>query len=847
MSTKKRVLKSMGYPLAACAAFAVMNTAVFAETDENQPDMAENQASETTMTNDQQTSAEPSIEETEQQQQQDEIDQINKAIDQRQKLMQKNNANNLNAPNENNAETNGEDSKDTQLITDRPEQSEEVETTIGDVDQKNQGSFDNIENGFEIFVDKNGVYRVTFTIDENAEAEELTIELSKALDALQRYAAVTGSTTMQPGDTRAFEVWINSESGHTYRYKKGSFVLTTPEVFALSKEELDQLKDEGLIDEETYQEKLEELERIGEVIGFDGQQLDSGHLSSSRLDVHIYHPAFREPLIDNGVPESDIDSRHIWSGDITRTLNDIKNRYEKDSIKSAVEQLMCDYYSKEDNTKYENINDVLANSPNALADFLSYTFGYQVCEIDVERSVRYNAFYNNIIRYVYANDKNEIDDITGGEKGITETTKTIYSNVLDHDDGTIYDNCVSAIDAGFYNGKNGMLQGWKYSEIMSYLFGLPEDSLLAMDEDGNILLNPRGYPICGFGTGNEADPYYTASNYEKYGAKKRVINTTEATYNNVEWHKNKSEYARIATIAEYMKGTQGTKLSDIDKSVWEKADDFFDLLLKNGICKDPKEARQVSFMMAFNIDGLIAGNGYQDTVWGWHNTIKLERVDGELKLEKVDDKGNPLDATFQLWYYVDVNNDGQYTDGVDDKYFYTTIKDDSGKSIPGFVKYDPSNKTLEYTIDTTGGKLDINYKMLEGITYYLQEVLAPKGYSIDSTVYIICDEDSLEAAESMVKQDSSVSGRTYKHAGAIDSQTPLKIQIVNTKETTPPEPEEPKKPTPPEAPVTPTSEQPKIEVATGVFVDAQLWMSLMGASAVSLAGARRLKRRNRIK
>lgn len=87
MSTKKRVLKSMGYPLAACAAFAVMNTAVFAETDENQPDMAENQASETTMTNDQQTSAEPSIEETEQQQQQDEIDQINEAIDQRQKLM----------------------------------------------------------------------------------------------------------------------------------------------------------------------------------------------------------------------------------------------------------------------------------------------------------------------------------------------------------------------------------------------------------------------------------------------------------------------------------------------------------------------------------------------------------------------------------------------------------------------------------------------------------------------------------------------------------------------------------------------------------------------------------------
>ncbi len=77
----------------------------------------------------------------------------------------------------------------------------------------------------------------------------------------------------------------------------------------------------------------------------------------------------------------------------------------------------------------------------------------------------------------------------------------------------------------------------------------------------------------------------------------------------------------------------------------------------------------------------------------------------------------------------------------------------------------------------------------------------------------------------------------------IGVQFKLEKDEPDTPEPPKPTPPEPEKPTPPE-PEKPTQEQPKIEVATGVFVDAQIWMSLMGASAATLAGAK-LHRRNK--
>ena len=62
----------------------------------------------------------------------------------------------------------------------------------------------------------------------------------------------------------------------------------------------------------------------------------------------------------------------------------------------------------------------------------------------------------------------------------------------------------------------------------------------------------------------------------------------------------------------------------------------------------------------------------------------------------------------------------------------------------GWVEYDPDNKELNYTVSTTNGTLNIDYALLEGVVYYLQEKAAPDGYKVDSNIYVICDEESYQ-------------------------------------------------------------------------------------------------------
>ena len=163
----------------------------------------------------------------------------------------------------------GEDaSGDSGLITERKEQDEnEVRTNFSDLDNKDTTStLETVEEHYDLFVDENGVYQLTFIIQEGTDSEDITIDLTKALDALQAYAGATGANTLQPGDTRAFQIWITSESGHTYKYKDGSFILTTPE------------SDPDDIPENPAQ-------------GFDGQDLDNEHTGPATRDAYTNLPA----------------------------------------------------------------------------------------------------------------------------------------------------------------------------------------------------------------------------------------------------------------------------------------------------------------------------------------------------------------------------------------------------------------------------------------------------------------------------------------------------------------------------------------------------------------------------
>ena len=106
------------------------------------------------------------------------------------------------------------------------------------------------------------------------------------------------------------------------------------------------------------------------------------------------------------------------------------------------------------------------------------------------------------------------------------------------------------------------------------------------------------------------------------------------------------------------------------------------------------------------------------------------------------------------------------------------------------MKYDPDNRALNYTIDTTGGKLNINYALLEGMIYYLRETVAPENYKLGTTVYVICDDEETAAkAQSMMKDRSMdiSEEEVFSYAGKINSEQALKIKVVNKPvETTPP-------------------------------------------------------------
>ena len=686
-------------------------------------------------------------------------------------------------------------SQEQQLITDRPEQSEEIVVTIGTPTEKTK-TFEMLQDSYELFVDDKGVYRLTYTIPADTDAETLTIDLAKALEALSAYAGFTGSATLEPGDSRLFEIWITSESGHTYIYKKGSFVLTTPAMETTKEAETEPASDaapETTEDPETTPETTAapetnaapetEAETSAEetepaVTGFDGQELDENYLGNDSMYVTIKLPAVKTAMVSWGcAPEADIDRNLVGSYEVNQFKKKLREYYGTEDTNAAVTALVLDYYFDGvlDKVGYKDTVELFSQSEAARSDVMSCTAGKQVGTIATPQSLRYDHFYNDLIFVVYGEDA--VRDAAGENTGVTTDTKTIYT-ITDHDDGKVYPECYAANELGSY-----------YVRTVGR-YGLPEDTLIAFTETGFAF---------GFLIENPVEgelPYATASNSAQYG---RTVTTTQAAYENDSWHTHTDEngvrdYISEATIGNYMKGTEG---KPIDESVWERADQFFEQLLQDGLCATPEEAAEVSFMMAFNVDGELTGNGYQNTSWGWNNTIQLERIDGELRLVKTDENDAAItdsETTFQLWYYEDTTGDGRYTE-EDEKYFYTLIpavgEDGTTKSVPGFARYDAANQELSWTIDTTGGKLNIDYSLLEGMIYYLQEVAAPEGYELDKTIYILCDDEETAGQAEEMLADASVEKKdenAYTYAGAIDSEKPLEIRIVNQK-TPEPEPE----------------------------------------------------------
>ena len=279
-----------------------------------------------------------------------------------------------------------------------------------------------------------------------------------------------------------------------------------------------------------------------------------------------------------------------------------------------------------------------------------------------------------------------------------------------------------------------------------------------------------------------------------------------------------------------------------ESNAWEKANTYFNELLKEGLSSD--EATWRAFAMAINIDHYRAGNDYQDTAWMWYASLKLHQTDGTLDITKRDTNGNIIgddagesQTSFYIWRTI--GDDGvalvtpQYCvyQGPTTKVTYKKDADgndtdeiESTEEVAGYYYWKDysTDDTDTYTVTTTNGNLKIDYLFLENMVYYLQEAVAPNGFQKDTNVYVICNgkqytnllKEAAKDANSGITTDAE--GNVYyianvaagtsgaaQYLGEIKGGYTLKVEFVN-----PGIPSVPDVPNIPNVPDTPRSENP---------------------------------------
>ncbi len=576
-----------------------------------------------------------------------------------------------------------------------------------------------------------GRFKLTYTIEEGTADELLHVDLTYALRLLNQYASENQLNTnvLQPGDGLVYDIYVTSNSGHTYRYLDGSFVLQTPDL--------------GTGESES-----------GTDTGFDGQTLPEEYQSSGKVLISSGSKPIQQLLYDLGIYD-DFDiagsmNGHELDAEETATVMEyLGGRYgEGLTVEQYLEKYIIDYYGGE----YDSFTDLINKNKTAYDEIYGtagnkpLTFegenGKYAVDMPVSPAMKYDNFYENLLSFVFGNEQ-DISEATGGLVKIDEGITGFKG-----EDGTQYT---------IYNDNDYFLCAEFGGEIWNLC-----------DADGNALYWYKDGR-------NLTDVKYLRAD-DGTLLPLEAVSSYRFEFKNDSW--SSGDHPGY-TVGDYM---------DFTGKAWNQANDYFNTLLSKGI--NAEQASWAAFAMAFNLDGELTGNEYQLTQWSWYNALKLERVDGVFDLTKVDEKGETItsgETTFQLWYYEDTDGDNLYTES-DDKYFLVA----TGDNTYGFVKYDHANTELTYTINTTDGNLHIDYALLEDIIYYLQEVVAPEGYEIDKTVQIICNEDQYQQAQDMLwdadieVQTSEDGGRLFAYIGSIDSEKPLYYEFVNAAAEQPP-------------------------------------------------------------
>lgn len=738
------------------------------------------------------------------------------------------------------------DSKDDTSEPETPAESEEKGETPAegegtDTEEKPEEKPEENPDYSVAYDPKTGHFNVTFNIKADAEGDQ-TIELSKVQEVVEKYGEKkfdewlqtdpnaknwmddalwyaqygqsskktvdfngasytlyvyydeeTGSVCQrvafnnEPGCTTMFDVSLANGSKHTYVYKNNSLTIATPDQTGKGNTGIE---------------------------GFDGQELPKEYVGNTNLELKYDKKAASgcmEDLVDAALKEYGgnhdqnqfLDSEGKLTTQSTRT--DVPAGTEVELFGGKYYVKSGDHYYggfyKSDVQTTEDGKTVLNKDKN------TSTLAYKKTKNgkNVEKDY-YNGPFTHSSSTLMNSDVQKALKPYMAEKGY----ETYDDYILD-----------------YYRKPNGS----KYDSVSELLKNDPK-ALKELSRSGSSMPNDPN-------TGNntvEMDPSTLYDNFYqnvlsfKVGDPKKV--DTEAG-GNVDHNHSHGQWAADGTqetIGDYMAG----KLNETGK--WAEANSYFNTLVLSGMTEE--EATWAAFTMATNIDFQNAGNDYQNTAWNWYASMVLHQADGTLDLTKTDkDTGKVIkdsETSFYLWKYK-TEVDEKTHEETKSTLYYTYVDattDKDGNEVPGYygwVKYDPDNNQMTYTITTTNGKLNIDYELLENMVYYLQEAVAPEGYDIDTTVYIICDEEDYEQAVSDYEsygnsagKDAGVTSDSTSWLDTIEGGKTLKIEFVNSKTVTPdptPDPEPAPDPVPdpenPDTPVDPANpENPPVQDAT---------------------------------
>lgn len=679
------------------------------------------------------------------------------------------------------------------------------------------------DKNYDYIYDKEtGRFKVTFNIKEEAKGDQ-TIELSKVLDEINAagkkqfeqwfqtkeganelddaqyygkntirqifdgveyiYNIKNGTARLyeEPGCTTVFDVYITNGSKHTYVYKNNSFTVSTPD--------------------------MSNQDQTG-VIGFDGQELPEDYTKgflSPKYDIkNSSTTGVIENLIDEALKDTQSQRQYGIDKDGNLTTSYVKLTKNDIPVGEPAYKIGNKYYlysEKYDCYYCEFRENQLVENPKGSGN---YFVGKN--SIPSSGKVSYAIKADGSKYYAPWVRGGEIDAIRASANKIQDA----LNKYLSKNNTTLEKEVLK-----YYNEKDGTA----YTTIEELLSKneAAANELTRAGENGNSSLASLNPML--IHSSSQYDDFY--KNIFSFNVGSREEMEKFLGSDNIDHGHGHGEWASDGyemTIGDYM----ADKLNETD-GAWDKANAYFNALLKSGLTAE--EATWVAFTMATNIDGERADNNYQNTAWSWYSSMVLKQQDGTFNLTKVDTEGNQLgddegegQTSFYLWYVdsktetdeqgnqktVDVTKYCVYVDPV-----YETVKNEDGSESQklvkdgyyGWVEYDPDNKELNYTISTTNGTLNIDYALLEGVVYYLQEKAAPDGYDADPNIYVICDEEAYKqmtaekGVNSVINPATGVESTTV-YMGAIKGGETLKVNFVNGKTAPNPDPKPDPTPTP---------------------------------------------------